>query len=123
MQAHVMGMISGNQCIVSHLKASEPFVAFLSHEVPLFTERITLNRQVGHEHGRTHTHTHAHILYTHTCISTGCRKDDPPAVMLQFCGVEHCTRTHTCAVENQYWMISLLFNGSYSLVDDLLCTW
>lgn len=38
-QANVMGIISGNQCILSHLKASEPFVAFLSHEVPLCAER------------------------------------------------------------------------------------
>lgn len=36
MQANVMGTISWNQCIVSHLKASEPFTAFLSHEVPPF---------------------------------------------------------------------------------------
>lgn len=77
MQANVMGMIPGNQCILSHLKASEPFVAFLSHEVPLFAERIALNRQVGHEHGHTHTQ-----------ISTGCREDNPLAVSLQFRGKE-----------------------------------
>lgn len=45
--------------MLSHLKASEPFVAFHSHEVPLFAERIALNRQVGPERG--HASTHARV--------------------------------------------------------------
>lgn len=57
-QANVMGTILWNQCILSHLKASEPFVAFQSHEVPLFAERVALNSQVGHEHGYTHMCLH-----------------------------------------------------------------
>lgn len=52
-QANVMGTILWSQCILSHLKASEPFVAFQSHEVPLFAERVALNSQVGHGHGYT----------------------------------------------------------------------
>ena len=55
MQGNVMGMISRNQCMLSHLKASEPSVAFQSHEVPLFAERIALKRQVGQEHGHAST--------------------------------------------------------------------
>lgn len=55
-QTHVKGTIPWNQCILSHLKASEPFVAFQSHEVPLFAGRLAPNSQVGHEHGCIHTH-------------------------------------------------------------------
>lgn len=88
-QANVMGMISGNQCILSHLKASEPFMAFLSHEVPLFGERITLNRQVGHEHTQACTHTHKRA-HTCTCISPECREDDPA---VSWSGAVH-TNTH-----------------------------
>ena len=118
-QANVMGIISGNQCILSHLKASEPFVAFLSHEVPKESRR---NRQVGPEHGHTQTHTYEHR--TQRGRSSGCN-----AAVLG-CGAAHThthTHTHThsdtCRVENQYWMISLLFNGSYSPADDHHCTW
>lgn len=45
----------GNRRILSHLKASEPLVAFQSHEAPPFRERMALNRQVGHEHGHART--------------------------------------------------------------------
>lgn len=86
--ANVMGTILWNQCILSHLKASEPFVAFQSHEVPLFAERLALNSQVGHEHGHTHTRVY-------TCVCTGWRRNDEPLAATEGLKSRHtCTQTH-----------------------------
>lgn len=99
-QANVMGTILWNQCILSHLKASEPFVAFQSHEVPLFTERLTLNIQVGHEHGHIHTRVSAQDV------------GETTSLWLQQAGWNHGARTHkhVFTVQNQWWMISLSFS-------------
>lgn len=97
-QANVMGTILWNQCILSHLKASEPFVAFQSHEVPLFAERLALNSQVGHEHGHIHTHT---------CVCTGWRRNDEPLA-----ATDGLKSRRTCTQTRVY--------SAKSMVDDLI---
>lgn len=77
------GTITGNRRILSHLKASEPLVAFQSHEAPLFGERIAPDRQVGHGHGRGPT--------ARPRSSRGCR---------------HQRSSLERTLENQYWIIS-----------------
>lgn len=84
------GTVAGKSRILSHLKASEPLVAFQSHEVPLFRERIALNRQLGREHG--------HTVHKQRVSSPASQR----------------------TLENQYWVISshlwFIFSSGCSLV-------